>query len=276
MQLRSACLSIELTSVMEETLRCMPLPLMYVLACTTIMSNRGRSCSGTFIGSERRRSSISFAELLCIVPTHPLWPVSIAMKSVPASAPLTSPSIMRSGLILIAFLRRSSISIPRLPRSPCFVSIWTQFSRPQSWISGVSSIETILSEARMKDEIALRVVVLPEPEPPVMITFNGSMPSPSTITHRKAATSGDIVPLAISSIMLMGTTENFLTVRVGPESVTDPRVALALLPSESRASSKGFSSSSFLPTVSAIFCRILSRSFLTGKPMLVLHGPNVR
>ncbi len=107
---------------------------------------------------------------------HPLWPVSIATKSVSASFPLTSPSISLSGLILSEFFSRSSIVTSAWPDMPNLASIWTQLSLFPKCNSSVSSIVIILSEYLTKFPSAFSVVVFPELEPPVIIMFIGSMP----------------------------------------------------------------------------------------------------
>src|SRR2546427_10774741 len=80
--------------------------------------------------------------------------------------------MMYSGLCLMAFLRRSKSVIsetsPVTPK-PALTTDDSQFSCG-SWISDVSSIETIFALGLMNMARVLRVVVFPEAVPPTSTT----------------------------------------------------------------------------------------------------------
>ncbi len=125
----------------------------------------------------------------------------------------------------------------------------------------------------MNDASAFIMVVFPEPAPPVIIMFIGSMLRPSTITQRKAANSLVIVFFAMRSTIDNGMVVNFLIVSVGPIGVTLMKVAFALSPLNSRASSNGSLGPMFFPIVEAILFIRVSRVFSFFMTMLVLHIP---
>ena len=62
-----------------------------------------------------RRASASRGELACTVDSEPSWPVFIAWSMSSASAPRTSPTMMRSGRMRSALRTRSRMVTSPLP-----------------------------------------------------------------------------------------------------------------------------------------------------------------
>ena len=114
------------------------------------------------------RWSASRGEFAWTVDIDPSWPVFIAWSMSSASAPRTSPTMIRSGRMRSELRTSSRIAISPSPsmflgrassRSTCS---WC------SWSSAASSIVTIRSASGIADESAFSSVVLPVPVPPEM------------------------------------------------------------------------------------------------------------
>ena len=84
-----------------------------------------------------------------------------------------------------------------------------------------------------------RVVVFPEPVPPEIMKFAGRAPNPSTQHHNVAARDKSTVPNSIKSIIVIGSSLNFLIVNVGPSGETGGITPFTLLPSGRRPSKRG-------------------------------------
>ena len=111
--------------------------------------------------------SISSVELACPVESEPSWPVFMAVSMSRASAPLTSPTIILSGLILKAALISIAMLISPSPsKLASLVSRLTRFGMCLILSSAESSMVIILSSGGMYWVRALRNVDLPEPVPP--------------------------------------------------------------------------------------------------------------
>ncbi|VVC72126.1 Uncharacterised protein [uncultured archaeon] len=103
-----------------------------------------------------------------------IFPTFIAVMKSRASPPLTSPMMMRSGLILSEFFTKSCIVTP----SP--VTSRAQFSSVFVFNSSVSSIATILCPEGRNENMELRRVVFPAAGLPAISMFAGFTPIPST------------------------------------------------------------------------------------------------
>src|SRR5471032_2132832 len=133
-----------------------------------------------------RRVSASRAVLAWMVAIDPSWPVFIACSMSSASAPRTSPSMMRSGRIRSA-LRTSA----RCVTSPLPSMLGGRVSRRTtcgccSCSSAASSTVTMRSVEPMKPEITLSMVVLPEPVPPEIRMLTLALPRPCKISAMSA------------------------------------------------------------------------------------------
>src|SRR6266571_1362469 len=146
--------------------------------------------------------------------------------------------MMYSGRCLIAFLSRSKSVIsdtsPVTPK-PILTTDDSQFSWG-SWISDVSSIDTILALGLMNIASVLMVVVLPEAVPPTT-TAEACF---SMTYQNHAAISADIVLYMMRSVAVSGLSLNFRIVNVEPRRVTSfSYVIWTRLPSGSVASRTG-------------------------------------
>ena len=83
----------------------------------------------------------------------------------------------------------------------------------------------ILSFGLISAVNALSVVVLPELVPPDMIALADFTPNPSKHSQKNAASSTDIVPKLIKSIIVNGSFLNLRMVRDGPSADTGGMVA---------------------------------------------------
>ena len=104
---------------------------------------------------------VSRGLLACTVNIEPGWPVFIACSASSASAPRTSPTMMRSGRIRSAFFRRSRMVI-----SLTCSEVGARVSRRTTWgctrlSSAASSSVTTRSSGPMLPDNAFRIVVLP-------------------------------------------------------------------------------------------------------------------
>ncbi len=152
----------------------------------TIRSSAPSIATGTLIGSLTRRL-IASSMLPAWRVENVVCPVFIAWKSVWASRPRTSPTMMNSGRWRSAALRRANMSTSPFEPLTLISRVWvgSQFSCG-SWISRVSSMETIFAWWGMKNEIAFIVEVLPLAVPPTTIMLLRF----STASQMHASTSG--------------------------------------------------------------------------------------
>ena len=118
------------------------------------------------------------------VESEPSWPVFIACSMSSASAPRTSPTMIRSGRMRRELRTRSRIgtspSPPRFFGRASSRSTWRWLSRS----SAASSIVTIRSSFGIAVESAFRSVVLPEPVPPEMRMFSWALDAALRGTRR--------------------------------------------------------------------------------------------
>ena len=141
------------------------------------------------------RPSASRGEFAWIVVSEPSWPVFIACSMSSASAPRTSPTMMRSGRMRSALRTRSRCVTSPLPsmfggrvssRTTCGCC---------SCSSAESSMVTMRSVDGMKAERMFSSVVLPEPVPPEITTFSRAC----TMPFSTFASGSSIVPRRIRS-----------------------------------------------------------------------------
>ena len=181
------------------------------------------------------RDSASRGVLAWTVVIDPSWPVFIAWSMSNASPARTSPTMIRSGRMRSAFLTRSRWVISPLPsmlagrvssRATCSCC---------SWSSAESSIVTIRSRSSMKADMALSIVVLPEPVPPEISTLSRA----ATTAFSTSATCAGTEPISISRAMLIGVLANLRIDSSDPSSASGGTTALTRLPSARRASTIG-------------------------------------
>ena len=113
------------------------------------------------------RVSPSRGVLAWSVASDPPWPVFMAWSMSSASAPRTSPMMIRSGRIRRAF------RTPPLPTEPLPSMFGGRVSSRTTWScwscsSAASSIVTTRSSPGMKLDSVFSSVVLPQPVPPLM------------------------------------------------------------------------------------------------------------
>ena len=118
------------------------------------------------------RPTASRGLLACTVVIEPSWPVFIACSMSSTSSPRVSPTMIRSGRIRRAFLRRI-----RWLTSPLPSTLAGRLSMRAIWVcwscsSAVSSMVAMRSLFAMKELSAFSVVVLPEPVEPETMTFS--------------------------------------------------------------------------------------------------------
>ena len=122
------------------------------------------------------RVSASRVVLAWMVDMLPSWPVFIACSMSKASAPRTSPTMMRSGRMRSALRTRSRcVTSPRPSRLAVRVSSRTTCGCC-SCSSAASSIVTMRSPMSISRDSAFSSVVLPEPVPPEMMTLRRRAP----------------------------------------------------------------------------------------------------
>ena len=80
-----------------------------------IKSSPVNMIGGTLIGGLIIRVTVSCAVLACRLPKEPSWPVFMAVSSVAASEPRTSPTMMRSGRMRRLDFRQSFMSTSGVP-----------------------------------------------------------------------------------------------------------------------------------------------------------------
>ena len=113
------------------------------------------------------RLMASFGLLAWTVVMLPSWPVFIAWSMSSVSPARHSPTTIRSGRIRKAFTTRSRIATAPRPSTLALRASRETRLRCRSWSSAVSSTVTTRSVSGMKLESTFRVVVLPEPVPPL-------------------------------------------------------------------------------------------------------------
>ena len=161
----------------------------------------------------------------------------IAWSMSKASAPRTSPTIIRSGRMRRDDLIRSLIVMLPLPSVFAFlVSSRTRFFIEFICSSAESSIVIIRSSGLINCERAFRKVVLPEPVPPLTMILYFAF----TAALRKSAAYGVIAFHASSSSKVSAFSENFLIVTIGPLRAMGYKTMLTREPSCSLASHIGF------------------------------------
>ena len=201
--------------------------------------------------------SISLELLAWPVDMEPSCPVFRHCIISIASPPLTSPTTMRSGLILRLVLIKSLIPIGLQPSTLAFlVSIRTKLGIFWICSSALSSIVIILSSLGIKAESAFRNVVLPEPVPPLIKILYFAL----TSLDRNETASSVILPHSISSLIPIGLSGKRRMVKAGPFSATGLSTTLTRAPFSSRASTIGEASFTVRLQPAAIFC-ITSSSF---------------
>ena len=191
-----------------------------------------------------RRDNASRGLLACKVVSEPSWPVFIAANISSASTLLTSPTTIRSGRILNAFLTKS-----RIVTAPCpseFAVRASSVTTCGCWIdnSAESSIVTILCRGSTKPAKILSKVVLPEPVPPETRIFKRR----STHNRKKSASEAGKVCCATRSCISKRFLGNFRMVRLAPLTEIGGKTAFSREPSGKRASTIGEASSILRPS----------------------------
>ena len=143
------------------------------------------------------RESASRGAFACTVVIEPSWPVFIACSMSNASAPRTSPTMMRSGRIRSALMTRSRWLTPPLPLAPAGRASSGTTCSWRSCSSFGSSMVTIRSEPGTYALSAFSSVVFPEPVPPEITTFSFD----TTHARRNAAAAAESVPVCTRSAM---------------------------------------------------------------------------
>ncbi len=179
---------------------------------------------------------------------EPSWPVFMAWSMSSASAPRTSPTMMRSGRIRRAFLTRSRMATVPVPSADGGrLSRFTTWGCC-SWSSAESSIVMTRSPSGMKAESTLRLVVLPVPVPPEtrMLSFPRTQASITVVRSRVQ------VPKSMRSLAVYGSLANFRIVSTEPLRASGGMMAFTREPSGRRASTIGEASSTRRPTAATI------------------------
>ena len=211
-----------------------------------------------------RRFNISFSELAWPVESEPSCPVFMACSISSASWPLTSPTIMRSGLILKADLIRSLMLISFFPSALAFLlSSLTRLSIFFRLSSAESSMVIILSPFGIKSPNTFKNVVLPEPVPPEINMFSPT----STIHLKKSAASSLSILLSIRSSMVKGLSGKRRIVTMGPFMAIGGSTTFTLEPLSSLASTMGLVSFTMRLHLDTICC-ITSPNFSSEENVL--------
>ena len=163
---------------------------------------------------------------------EPSWPVFMACSMSKASPALTSPIMIRSGLMRSAFLTRSRCDTsPRPSRFGGRVSSRTTCSC-WSCNSAESSIVTMRSRCSINEDNALSRVVLPEPVPPEIRTLRLA----PTIARIRSDMAGEMLPNSSSRSIPIRCLANFRIERLDPSIASGAMIALTREPSAKRAS----------------------------------------
>ena len=202
-----------------------------------------------------RRPRASRAEFAWTVESDPSWPVFIAWSMSSASAPRTSPMMIRSGRMRRLLRTRSRIDTSPSPSMFGGRDSSRRMWRWWSWSSAESSIVTIRSVSGIPSESTLSRVVFPEPVPPEIRMFSRAWMQRS----RNSSVSVVAVPRRIRSWKPSRFRANFRIVTSGPVSESGGMIALIRLPSGSRASTMAELSSTRRPTWATILLRIRRR-----------------
>ena len=200
------------------------------------------------------RESASRGVLAWIVVIEPSWPVFIACSMSSASAPRTSPTMIRSGRMRSALRTRSCcVTAPRPSMFGGRVSIRATCVCC-SWSSAESSIVMIRSRARCSSR-----------------PHSGAWSCRCRCRRRSAgeARLDDAVeqgrhllgdpPLAIRRSIVSGSRENLRIESSGPSSAQGGMIALMREPSARRASTQGWNSSTRRPTADTMRSMMRSR-----------------
>ena len=183
--------------------------------------------------------SMSSVEFACPVDRDPSCPVFIALSISSASAPRTSPTMIRSGLARRLVLIRSRIVTAPLPSIPPLrASSVTTLSSADSRNSAASSMVIILSPSGIRLPSTFSNVVLPAPVPP----HTNRLYRFRTSFRKNMAASSVRVPHRIISCKVIGWLRNFRMVNIGPFRAIGGKITLILDPSASLASAIGTSS----------------------------------
>ena len=190
------------------------------------------------------RRSASSGDPACTVPSDPSWPLDIALSMSSASAPRTSPTMMRSGRMRNAL--RTSVRTVTSPRPSRLAGRASSRTTCGCWrrSSAASSIVTMRSPGGMNAESALSVVVLPDPVPPLTSTFNRA----AMAARSRSCSGGDQVPEATSSSGENPRRRKRRIVSTGPSSASGGITTFTREPSGRRASHIGDASSTRRPS----------------------------
>ena len=188
--------------------------------------------------------SASRGVLACKVASDPSWPVFMACNMSRASAPRTSPTMMRSGR-----MRRQLRTRSRWVTSPRPSMLGGRDSRRTTWSclscsSAASSTVTMRSSWGMNPDRQLSMVVLPVPVPPEMRMLSRA----STMPWSTSAMSRVMARKRIRSSMVSFSLANLRMDSAGPSMASGGMMALTREPSGRRASTMGEDSSTRRPT----------------------------
>lgn len=191
--------------------------------------------------------------LACAVESEPSCPVFMACNMSRASAPRTSPTMMRSGR-----MRRALRSSSRTDTAPLPSTLGGRASRATTCglpnrSSAASSMVMRRSSSGMQPASTFSSVVFPELVPPETTMLR----LPCTHACKNTSMRSSSIPPTSKSVGVSGTNENRRTVSVGPQSERGGRIACTLLPSASRASTYGDDPSTRRPsgaTILSITC----------------------
>ena len=148
------------------------------------------------------RVSASRVVLAWMVDMLPSWPVFIACSMSNASAPRTSPMMMRSGRMRRALRTRSRwVTSPRPSRLGGRVSSRTTCGCCNC-SSAASSTVTMRSPGSIRRDMAFISVVLPEPVPPEMMTFSRRCAAISSTRATGVVSAPNSISLAKSIALL--------------------------------------------------------------------------
>ena len=213
------------------------------LASCCRMATCGSATSAIRASVSIRRSA-SAAEFECTVVIDPAWPVFSACSMSSASAPRTSPTMMRSGRMRSAL--RTSWRMVTSPLPSTFGGRLSRRSTCGCWSrsSAASSIVMIRSARSTNEDSTLSRVVLPDPVPPLTTMLL----RPSTRSRRKDTASAVTVALSTRSSAPNAWRRNRLIVSSGPSRLSGGITQFTRDPSGKRASASGAASSTRRPS----------------------------
>ena len=197
------------------------------------------------------RTLFACTVVMALCPTLTLCSISTA------SFPLTSPTMIRSGLIRRDAFIRSLMVISLHPSTLAFlVSRLTRLGIFLICSSALSSIVITRSVCGINPERTFRNVVFPEPVPPLTRILHPAFTSSFSWSLHSPVRA----PMARSCSMVMGLGGNLLIVRIGPLIATGSSTTFTLAPSGSLASTMGDASFTTL-LQPAVICQITCLSF---------------